>query len=247
MGIIPGRQPRFGSQRGENATDSLSSLDAASGDALRTGPGRSADAFAASWRDAVEDAHASVQVAQLAVPGAPPLPLPPSALPQGLPPDAEQAIGEGVARAGRRLEQIGSEIGRGDLSSAAGHALLGQPFPEAVDAPPLAMSSQNQATTDSQGRPISQRAITLNAPGDCEPGRWRDLQDRVDAACKTTPLRCTSALSQPEVQSRVEQNMACGTARNHINSECFAGGDYEHRRQAYDAWKRTADCQEFLR
>lgn len=225
--------------------DSLSTLDAASDYALRRDPGQSDGALASSWRDAVEGAKASVQVAQLAVPGV--LPLPPSALPQSLPPGAEGAIGQGLARAGRRLEQIGSEIRQGDLSDAAGHALLGQPFPEEIDSPqPLAMSSQNQTTIDSQGRPISQRAITLKPPGDCEPGRFRNLQDQVDAACKTTPLRCTSALSQSEVQSRIEQNMACGTARNHINSECFAGGNYTHRQQAYDAWNRVSDCQKFL-
>ena len=226
--------------------DSLSTLDAASDHTLLRDPDQSAEAPAASWRDAVRDAKASVQMAQLAVPGAPPLPLPPSAMPQGLPPDAEGAIGEGLARAGRRLEQIGSEIGQGDLSDAAGHALLGRPFPEEVDTPPLAMSSQNQATIDSRGRPISQRAITLKPPGDCEPERHRNLQDKADAACKTTPLRCTSALSQSEVQSRIEQNMACGTARNHINSECFAGGNYWHREEAYNAWKGAANCQEFL-
>ena len=198
----------------------------------------------------MKDADKPVQLAQMpvAVPGMPPLPLPPSALPQGLPPSTEHAIGESIARAGRRLEYIGSEIRHGDLSHAAGHALAGQPFPPEVDDPqPLAMSPLNQATVDGKGREISQRAIDMKPPGDCEPDRWRQLQSNVDAACKTAPLSCkSSSLSQSDIQTRFMQNMACGTARDRINGECFAGGDYEHRQQAYNAWRRASECQDQL-
>ena len=80
----------------------------------------------------------NIQLAQampLPVPGMPPILFPPSATPQ-MPTAAQWRTA--IDRAGRRLDYVGKEIGRGDVGSAAGHLLLARPFPPEVDDPPLA-------------------------------------------------------------------------------------------------------------
>jgi Bacterial EndoU nuclease len=69
------------------------------------------------------------------------VPLPPLAAPAGAgpaddgPDPAAKAAGAAVARAGRRASQVLTEIGQGHLGTALGHALLGRPYPAAVDDP----------------------------------------------------------------------------------------------------------------
>lgn len=81
-------------------------------------------------------ATGTTKVAQVALP----LPVPPPAgrMTDAVPPAGLPGMAEKMARAGRRLRHAGEEIGRGDLAGAAGHLLLGRPFPEAVDDPALA-------------------------------------------------------------------------------------------------------------
>ena len=118
-----------------------------------------------------------VQIAQLAVPGVPlPLPISPDALPAPLPPSVERDLGHVLDRASRRLEHIGKEVAHGDLADAAGHALLGHPFPPEVDdpglVPPLPMPPVPGTTPLSdEDRRLAGAPETFPAGRDAAPGQ----------------------------------------------------------------------------
>jgi hypothetical protein len=95
--------------------------------------------FLARAQARAEDPQARVIPAQFAVP-LPPLAAPVGAGPADDGPDpAAKAAGAAVARAGRRANQVLTEIGQGHLDAALGHALLGRPYPAAVDDPALSV------------------------------------------------------------------------------------------------------------
>jgi type VI secretion system secreted protein VgrG len=82
-------------------------------------------------------------------------------------------------------------------------------------------------------------------PGNCTSERHRALQDAVDAACKI-PRRCDGTQDCGTLQSNHGKNLACASARDAINVECFGGGDAGHRQAADDARRAAARCSALM-
>jgi YD repeat-containing protein len=91
---------------------------------------------------------------------------------------------------------------------------------------------------------VSPRAC-LKPPGNCDPNKWKELQDEVDRACGV-PRTCSGATSRSELLVNVESQRACALAREKINKTCFEGGDLGHRNQSIEAWRGVARCEYWL-
>jgi len=100
-------------------------------------------------------------------------------------------------------------------------------------------------TYDQAGLLVSPKAC-LPPPGNCDPGKWKQLQDDVNAKCKTDVMRCTGNMPKVELALRLDRSRACAIARDKINKTCFAGGDENHRNRAIEAWNGAARCESWL-
>ena len=98
---------------------------------------------------------------------------------------------------------------------------------------------------DKAGLLVSPKACAP-PPGNCDPEKWRQLQDDVNEKCKSTPSRCKGGMSRAELLANLETNRSCARARDTINKKCFAGGDLVHRDSAIDAWGSVARCESIL-
>ncbi|MGI4793497.1 MAG: hypothetical protein ACRYG8_05300 [Janthinobacterium lividum] len=191
---------------------------------------------------------AGIQPVQLVVPDVPPFPpLISGKMPDLFPLSVERALSEAMARAGRRLDEIGKEIGRRELWTAAGHALAARPFSAGVDNPStVPMASSEPRHVDADGRFISPRASMMKPPGECTPDEHSRLQSEVTQACKTLPRACNSQTPVEELEARLARNLECGAAREKMMSQCFAGGDLAHRNETIRVWKDAAKCMTFM-
>ena len=133
------------------------------------------------------------------------------------------------------------------------------PSPDRLPIPPLAVptwltkigvvlsgqgSSGGQSTApsyDKAGLLVSPKAC-IPPPGNCDPGKWKQLQDEVNSTCKV-PRQCVAGMSRAELLSRQEISRSCAVARDKINKMCFAGGDQSHRDEAINAWRGVARCE----
>ena len=85
---------------------------------------------------------------------------------------------------------------------------------------------------------------TGEPPGDCTESRHRELQDAVDAACKTVSRSCNPSQSCAELSRRWSLNQACVDARQLIMDECFRGGDEGHRTRLAEEKRAVEKCRE---
>ncbi len=84
-------------------------------------------------------------------------------------------------------------------------------------------------------------AETMTPPGDCPPDQHRDLQNRVENACRSLPA-CRSGQSIDVLKATVKRHSACIDARTRIDSTCFKGGDRGHRQQIQDRTNSIQNC-----
>ena len=78
----------------------------------------------------------------------------------------------------------------------------------------------------------------LKSPGDCTIGRHAQLQARKNLVCNEGP-KCTSLSDPVQIDLRIARLMECYSARVRLMSECFRGGDANHRRVAKE-WVEEA-------
>ena len=166
--------------------------------------------LSARWQQALADAHDTpdehdVQLAQLAIPGAPPLPIPPDALPASPTP---QQWGAALDRAGRRLDYAGSEIAHGHVGSAAGHLILGNPYPPGVDDPgPEAGTVTEMAATPVPAAALPAAAVDAMAQAKSKGCNLSFVEEHSDYA-KGTPWRAyedqtPGAITDPATGNRI--------------------------------------------
>jgi type VI secretion system secreted protein VgrG len=106
--------------------------------------------------------------------------------------------------------------------------------------------ASDESERDKAGLKVSPRTSSLDAPGDCDPGEHRRLQNDVNRYCKPhkQKLSCNSQITPDERTLRMELNRECAMARDKINKKCFSGGDKNHRDKAIEAWENYAKCRE---
>ena len=107
-------------------------------------------------------------------------------------------------------------------------------------------ASQSTAPTyDKAGLLVSPQSC-MPPPGNCDPGKWRQMQDYVNERCKSEGRRCESGMARIDLTSRLDLNRMCAVARDRINKTCFAGGNKSHREAAINAWNAVTRCESFL-
>jgi len=156
-------------------------------------------------------------------------------------PQGETAAGCGAGCGGGTSAGAGSPtsvpaVAAMDWLTQAGIILAGQTQTASASSPPA---------HDKAGLLVSPRAC-MPPPGNCTPDEHRQLQEQVDRWCKAAPRACRFGMSSGELQERIENGRACGTARDKLNKKCFAGGDADHRNEAAKAWKAVANCESIL-
>jgi hypothetical protein len=116
-------------------------------------------------------------------------------------------------------------------------------------------SSEDCADGTGRGECTSQEAQSsekLEPPGDCSKGQHREMQDRVDRACRET-RSCEKKLPKSSlnngldrlqaIQQRIDAGRACVAAREAINNVCFRGGDSTHRNELAKAKDVLKICE----
>ncbi len=141
----------------------------------------------------------------------------------------------GAGQSASASGSIPSVAGIGWLTQV-GIVLSGQSQASSVPSPP---------TYDKAGLLVSPQSC-VPPPGNCTPNDHRQLQDQVDQWCKAVPRACRAGMVRSELNERLENGRACGTARDKLNKKCFAGGDADHRNEAAKAWKAVANCESIL-
>jgi len=81
----------------------------------------------------------------------------------------------------------------------------------------------------------------------CHPLTQLRLQVSVNKACKWNDIRtCNAMMTCQQLQEQVSKRMQCVTARERINSVCFAGGDFGHRKAIKDTFDGVLKCQSIM-
>ncbi|MDZ4100211.1 MAG: DUF6531 domain-containing protein [Hydrogenophaga sp.] len=116
----------------------------------------------------------------------------------------------------------------------------------------IILSGQTQTSStptapayDKAGLLVSPQAC-MEKPGNCDPGKWKQLQDDVNDKCKSQSRRCEGNMVRTDLLARLDLNRTCAISRDKINKTCFAGGDQIHRDAAIEAWNAVARCEKFL-
>ncbi len=154
--------------------------------------------------------------------------------------DSARRGGAGGGKSNRCCGQEGSP-GTGDDGSQPSWARQIAILLSGETAPPPATPAP---VYDKAGLLVSPQAC-VGPPGNCDPGKHRQLQDDVDAQCGV-PRRCVGGMTRTELTNSLQQHRSCAIARDKINKTCFAGGDKNHRDQAIGEWEGVARCETFL-
>ncbi|QQR68903.1 MAG: hypothetical protein IPI58_08750 [Alphaproteobacteria bacterium] len=86
----------------------------------------------------------------------------------------------------------------------------------------------------------------IRPPGDCEPGRYRDLKQQVDSSCKPSPKICRSGDACTSMEEKIAFFSDCAAARKQIMDECFHGGDVAHIKEYARVDNYASGCRNLL-
>lgn len=86
----------------------------------------------------------------------------------------------------------------------------------------------------------------IEPPGDCRPDYLAEMSELVNRYCKSVKNSCLVTDKLPRLQEKIEGNGLCLRARIKRESECFRGGDRNHRDQIAETKNRISNCYRLL-